>query len=416
MKKVKTIDINEIQIGEINNSTLVEWFGSDANKNVYKLKKKIDNGLKTTLLKRAACKCEIQDLGRGKYNIKKVYTDEIPYEIYSIKTGLNKYLAQMILSQLMTNSYLSEDKAHISTVFNFAESIEFINKHYQDIKYKKTAASDKLGINIEALFDYYKYTDSSIKYYLTITLENLRKAGIIRYDEPYMVVTRTKIDEFHTLEEAKVKYVYSSRVATIPEVAEYFRILNNLKSELFITDNRQMYFGSKSSEFKKRLQEELNLLGDENNKFLLFFKGYRIWCISENQAESVLSNYLNEDTDKLIESFKNEFIQVTIKNMKNRQQKKDIIQPEEATFKDAQAKKRELMEKLDMVLDTGKKQIEIDYEILTKITIDYFEEELGLMKNPAVRVIRNGNMEEYTYLEEEINIEDSFLELEGEDE
>lgn len=126
----------------------------------------------------------------------------------------------------------------------------------------------------------------------------------------------------------------------------------------------------------------------------------------------MLSNYLNEDTDKLIESFKNEFIQLTIKNMKNRQQKKDIIQPEEATFKDVQAKKRELMEKLDMVLDTGKKQIEIDYEILTKITIDYFEEELGLMKNPAVRVIRNGNIEEYTYLEEEINIEeDSFLEL-----
>ena len=71
MKKVKTIDINEIQIGEIDNSTLVEWFGSDANKNVYKLKKKIDNGLKTTLLKRAACKCEIHDLGKGKHNTKK---------------------------------------------------------------------------------------------------------------------------------------------------------------------------------------------------------------------------------------------------------------------------------------------------------------------------------------------------------
>ena len=50
-KEIKTIDIREIQVGEIDNATLVEWLGSQADK-------KIDNNLKTTLLKRAACKCE----------------------------------------------------------------------------------------------------------------------------------------------------------------------------------------------------------------------------------------------------------------------------------------------------------------------------------------------------------------------
>ena len=58
MSKIKTIDINEIQTGEINNSTLVEWFGSDANKASYEKTKKINSTLKTTLLRRAACKCE----------------------------------------------------------------------------------------------------------------------------------------------------------------------------------------------------------------------------------------------------------------------------------------------------------------------------------------------------------------------
>ena len=63
-KEIKTIDIRKIQVGEIDNATLVEWLGSQADK-------KIDNNLKTTLLKREACECEIQDLGKGKHNTKK---------------------------------------------------------------------------------------------------------------------------------------------------------------------------------------------------------------------------------------------------------------------------------------------------------------------------------------------------------
>ena len=58
MSKIKTIDVNEIQTGEINNSTLVEWFCSDANKATYEKTKKINSTLKTTLLKRETCKCE----------------------------------------------------------------------------------------------------------------------------------------------------------------------------------------------------------------------------------------------------------------------------------------------------------------------------------------------------------------------
>ena len=53
--------------------------------------------LKKTLLKRAYCVCDIQDLGNGKYNIKKIRKNKLHKSFYNLNKDIYRYLSPLIL-------------------------------------------------------------------------------------------------------------------------------------------------------------------------------------------------------------------------------------------------------------------------------------------------------------------------------
>ena len=354
-----------MDIGIIDNVKLVEYFGTDKNKLYFLKNKKINTSLKNTLLKRACCKCEIEDLGGGKYDIKKIRDEEIPYNVYVLNNGMNKYLAPMILNKILYD--YSENNAYVTTIFNYANTIGMTNKNYSYIKKYKTSATNKYNLEIDNVYSYYKYVDNSIKYYISSTLENLKKCGVIKYDDPYMIIYRNAKD-LHDISTINISYKDSCRIATSLEVRHHTDIEARIRKDMNINSDKEAFFSNKSSEYKKRLLNELmnNPLKTETGEeivILLLFKGYRIWYTTVEKCENLLKNLTSEDTHTLIEKFNNEFIKLTLSNLKNK-----------------------------YIDSTSLDKIKIDYETLSNLTLNYFLEDIKLDETPKLKHSKCGGV------------------------
>lgn len=388
-KEIKTIDISKIQIGEINNATLVDWFGSEANKKTYQNQKakSVNASMKATLLKRAVCKCDIEDLGRGKYMIHSVHEEEIPYSMYEINKGVVHYMAPMILSELLYTDYIDGE-----TILNLANAIGVINKNYRTIKFHKKQTSKKLDLDIENIHNYYSVVDSAIKYYIIYSLKKLKSCGCLLFDEPYMVITKKTDNIEHTMKSTKIDNITECRIATGAEGARYSELLEEAMDELDIADLKEAYFGYKRSSFSDLMKKKIKKIKTEDgSSVVMVFKGIRVWSVSPKRSELILEEFNKSSKEDSIRNFNNFFIEL----IQAKLDKKDNLNVDTSIA--LCVTESEALQPLNEI-----NKATIDYKILAEATLDYFAKELSFSgtKTPKITTYSTGSRSTIIYEEE----------------
>jgi hypothetical protein len=351
-----------LKIGKINNEKLVNLFGSKKNIEYYNKNKKINNTTKETLLKRAYCQCEILELGNGEYEIKKIRENELPQSFYLLNRGLYKYLAPMILKKILYDYH--QDNALTTTNFKYANTIGMINKNYTLIKKYKTSIVERYNFDKDNIYEYYKYVDSYIKYYIKSSLDLLKKCGVLKYDNPYMIIYR-KIDDSHELSKIDINFNDKCRMASSSEVRYYTDAEELIKEKLGIKEDQEAYFSPKTPEFKKQLVNYLKenpFISSEGEEIIimLMFKGYRIWYTTIEKCENLLNEFEDVDLSVIIENFNEEFIKLTLNNFDNRNS------------------------------DVKQDKLRLDYEMLSRLTLDYFVDDIEVDESAKIKIIKNG--------------------------
>lgn len=354
------------KIGIISNEELVNLFGSEKNKKYFYLTNNVNNTMKETLLKRAYCVCEIIDLGCGEYEITKIRENKLPQSFYSLNKSLYKYLAPIILKKILYDYH--QDNALVTTNFKYANIIGMINKNYTLIKKYKTSAIKRYGFDRKYLYEYYSYVDDSIKYYIKNSLELLKKCDVLKYDEPYMIIYR-KILDSHDMSKVNLNFKDECKVASFEEIRHYTDIEESIKKEMQIENDQEAYFSHKTKKFKEKLLNKLKLnpIINENGEkiiILLKFKGYRIWYTTIEKCENLLKEFSDDGINTLIENFNEEFIEITLNNLKNRISTKLEI------------------ENFDKLIT--------DYTNISRLTLDYLVEDIELDDSVIVTTSKKG--------------------------
>ena len=387
MSKLKTVNLKDITVGEINSETLVEWFGSQANKDYFKKRRKIPNTTKVVLLKRAVCKCDIEDVGRGKYMIHSVHEEEIPYSMYEINKGVVQYLAPMILSELLYTDYIDG-----VTILNLANAVGIINRNYRTIKSNKKLTSKKLELDIENIHNYYHVVDSAIKYYIIYSLKKLKSCGCLLFDEPYMVVTKKTENIEHTIKSTKIENIIDCRIATGSEGAKYSELIEEAMDELKIPDLKEAYFGSKRSAFSELMKEKIKeIKTDDGASIVMIFKGVRVWSVSPKRSELILEDFNKSNKKDSIKNFNKFFIEL----IQGKLDRKDNLNVN--TNIALCNTESDVLQPLNELSKTT-----LDYKVLSETTLDYFAKELSFSgtKTPKITTYSAGSRSIIIYEEE----------------
>lgn len=352
-----------LNVGIIGNAELVNLFGTDKNKETFKIKNKVDASLKKSLLKRAYCVCDIEDLGNGKYKIKKIRDYILPQSLYNINKGLYKWLTPMILKKILYD--YSYQNAYQSGKFGLATYIGMINENYTKIKKYKSSASEELNLDYKNLIDFYSHIDNYIEHYIETCLKNLKSCGAIDYDNPYMISYR-EFEDAHETSNINLKFnEIKFKLMGDSENRIYIDIENEIMKEMNISNLGEAYHSKNTFKFVEELNLRLSktpVMSEDGKKIRMLrkFKVYRIWYNTIEACENLLNEFPKYSLETIIEEFNNEFIDLALSNLKIR-----LLGVE---------KTKEI-----------KKFIK-DYKLLSKLTLNYNEENVELDETPKVHI------------------------------
>ena len=318
----------KLQEGEISTKELVNIFGTDKQKENYIKNKKLNSGNKKSIINKVSKFCEIQDLGKGKFMIHKVFNLNMNDElVFPLLKGLSQYMTPLILTKLLNEQ---DDNYKITLSFvSWAKRFEIVNNNYSFMRNNQERNSKHLNINEDTLFDYFDKMDSCIRYFLEKILKTLsNKSGLdlIEFDS---VTKVKKMDRDQTIKNIKILFECDKYDEIISDEDRKFVIdcENKAKEEAGITDNREKFYGLKSKVYKKILS---NLLIERN--ILFTYQAYNIFCKSKKGVENLLSKFesiIDYRDENFIENINNIFIEYiedkARKTNKREQDKRDKL-------------------------------------------------------------------------------------------
>jgi len=168
----------KLKVGGIDTKKLVDYFGTDKQKENYKKEKKLNNRVKEGIMKKVSRFCDIEDLGQGNFMIHKVFNlnmdDELLFPLFK---GLSQYITPLILNRLLNEQ--DENYKITLSFISWAQRFQMINGNYNLIRYHQEKSSKYLKIDEDTMFDYFNKMDDCIKYYLEKILKILsNKSGL----------------------------------------------------------------------------------------------------------------------------------------------------------------------------------------------------------------------------------------------
>ena len=288
----------------IDNSKLVEMFGTNKNKNRFLEFGKINNSMKKSLLGRAQCEYIIEDLGRGKYEIISKRPFRLPRAWFKIQGKKEEYLCYLILSYLKENAHAQVDDALDLSLINCYTGLKAISSNYCSVKYNQLEYSDDREMCLENVNYFFKNTTESLEYYLKKCLNLLQDTGALKWQRvrhlcEYDFKTKKCGDK-----KVKIKCNTNFRRATKEETQFEERIRLKYMKQLDISE-QESYFGEKSKEFNELYQKELD---DRNIKF--FYGCYEVYYCNVMKLDAIL-----ESSDKTIEECEQNFNQILMCNI-----------------------------------------------------------------------------------------------------
>jgi hypothetical protein len=314
--------MQKLQEGQLSTHDLIEFFGTTKLKERYKKEKRLGGKDKTSILTKASKYCNIEDLGKGKYIIHKVYGLVKDDQILPLKKGLYKYITPLILTKLLNEQ--NENYKITLPFLGWARKFDMINDNYNFIKYHQEESCKYLSISEEVMFEYFCKIDDCLKYHLNECLIKLSKKSINLIDYEYITMAKkiytTSIpnDEggqdlsceykFEPLTDEEHKYVI--------DCENQAKILANIESE------KEKYYGVKSYNYHR----ELNKLLLKRN-ILFTYSAFNIFCKNKEGVRDTIDKFKITDTyneNNFISDFTENFIDYINTKAKHRQNKTDV--------------------------------------------------------------------------------------------
>jgi hypothetical protein len=317
--------MSKLKIGEIDIKKLVNYFGTEKQKEDYKKNKKLNNRVKESILKKASKFCDIQYLGQGKFKIYKVSNLDIDNDelIFPLLKGLSQYITPLILSKLLTEQ--DENYKITLSFISWAQKFQMVNGNYSLMRYHQEKSSKYLKIDENTLFDYFNKMDDCIKYYLEkilITLSNKSGLDLIEFDS---ITKVRKIIREQKNNGIEIKFKCKFLDEEISDKDRKFVIdcENKAKEKAGIINNKEKFFGAKAKLYKDKLSELLI-----TRDILFTYQAYNIFCKSKKEIKKVLSKFesiIDYKNNNFIEEFNNIFMDYienkAIKTSKREQEK-----------------------------------------------------------------------------------------------
>ncbi len=314
-----------LKTGEITTKELINIFGTTKLKQRYEKDKRLGGKDKTTVLNKANIYCNIEDLGRGKYFIHKVYSMINEQHIIPLKKGLYKYIIPLVLTKLLNEQ---DENYKITLPFlGWVRKFEIVNNNYSVMKYHQEESSQYFKINEDIMFEYFTKIDSCIRYYLTECLEKLsnkKTLDLIDYDCVTMV--KKYFNKPITNDLGSLDYVSCENYDEIISDEDHKFVIDcEQEARIYANINqpKEQYYGEKSLKYKNKLT---SLLSKRNIKYT--YTAYNIFCKNKEGIKDVIDQFQYTDDCDFVQDFNKYFIEyvnhkATIRHTKEAEKKKE---------------------------------------------------------------------------------------------
>ncbi len=309
-----------IKLGKISESELVELFGSPSQKKSYAEKGKFTSSYKSSLFKKINKYCKIKPLskknGEQMYKITEVYENPLPANFDKMSSSLYQYITPLILNKLI-NGHDKNNKIEI-TVGKWAREIHMVNHNYNLIKYNRDGAEKEFVLPLDTIDEFYDKTDHAINWYISKALGYLKSAGLIIWRENYRL-NREVHDETSTIDDKGNVYVditIENQEATEDDMQFYSECVAIADKEAGIKNDGERYYSKKSKVFSEALRRELY-----KRKIKTVYKTYEAYYVHLDKCQQVLNNFGEFNEKQLISDFNREFSNLLIGNAEKRYDK-----------------------------------------------------------------------------------------------
>lgn len=310
----------KIRKGIINNNELIELFGTKKNKEYFKDHNKILSSTKNSILNKASRYCDIIDLGNGKYQINKVYTNPKPLTLNKMQNGLYQYMSPLILLKLLKGH--DKNNKVVFPLLDWALYIDMINKNYKPMKYNQNNTSEYLNINVSIVNEFFEKIDENIRYYIENCLEYLRKADVLVWYKVPMLRKRVIERSDSNNKDINIKCSYIDVRATDEEIKYIIDTSELIRSLHGIKNKSECFYGSKAEIYRRELQNKLI-----QQDILYSYDSYEVYYTNKTRCNNLLKEFTYINEKELIDNFNKYFIEnIVISNAEKRQANEIIKQ------------------------------------------------------------------------------------------
>jgi len=314
--------------GEMSTKELVYIWGSKKLKERYEKDNKISGKDKELLLKKAKNVCDIEDLGKGKFLVHKIYSMINPDYIPPLKKGLYNYLTPLILTKLLEEQ---DENYKITLPFlGWARKFEIVNDNYALIKYNQNHSSKKLNINEDIMFEYFERIDECLKNYINeclLMLANPKTLDLIEFN--YVTMVRKSYKDTIYDENGEMNIVCKHEYSILSDDDYKFYIDCEQDAKIFAGINmpKEKFYGVKSYIYNNKLK---SLLAQRNIDFK--YNSYNIYCKNKQGIKDILERFEFNDNSNFVRDFNEKFIEYVNDRAESRQNKE--LQKQELKLQD----------------------------------------------------------------------------------
>lgn len=375
----------KIKKGEITTKEFVDYFGTDKQKINYIKDKRLNSTAKDRLLTKAQKFCHIEDLGKGKFIIHKVYGIDREDLILPLKKGLYNYLTPLILTKLVDEHYKNNNFKFTLPFLGWAKKFEIVNENYNLIKYHQKKSSEALNINNETMFEYFDKMDDCIKYYMQECLSTLSKSSgldLIDFDSIKMVRKQKIVSEDNDKGGVDLETKEWDELVSDDDRKFVYACETKAKEIANIIDNKEKFYGTKSLIYNNELKK---LLRERN--ILFMYSAFNIYCKNVDKIQQTLEKFSDvniNDNKAFVNAFNEKFIEYADKKAKGIYNK-EIKKQNDEEFNPQYLKQYRLVE-----------QYIEDYNRLSDLTIKLdtpsLKDEIGINDNDTQSIMEKFNI------------------------
>lgn len=242
-----------------------------------------------------------------KFIIDEIYEEPQPKKDNRGKGGLYIDDVQAMIINLLLNS--KENKVLLSYGKLF-KATNMTNRNYIEGRNNIDKLSEITEVSKEVCYDFYNYTQTSLKQKLESALKGLERESLINLQKSYIIakiVVEHNIFGEPWVVDGKLKTHVEHKMADERERAIILYCEQEALKELNVNNKQEVYIRGKWKKFKKIVQQKLK----ENGNIAYYYEGYSIvfnqdyidYYLNKNELLDTVKERLNDNVCLMIKNY-----------------------------------------------------------------------------------------------------------------